>query len=98
LLVVLRTAAERARLAAGQAGIRRLMATGAPELDRLREAYLEPWTAEHPLAELREEARLALRLGPISQALTGQRVFPGYAQRPEHGHGLARWLAYMLEP
>ncbi len=42
----------------------------APEVLRLRDAYLEPWTAVAPLAELREAGDLASRLGTISRALS----------------------------
>lgn len=73
---------------------------GAPELARLRDIYLEPWTAEHPAADLREEVRLAMRVGGIGRALTWQRAFPETARyiRQDHGAAMARWLANLLEP
>lgn len=89
LLVTLRVVAHRYGLA-----------PGAPELQRLRDVYLEPWTAEHPAADLREQVRLAMRLGGIGRALTWQRTFPeaaGYI-RQDHGEAMAHWLAHLLEP
>jgi hypothetical protein len=76
------------------------LAAGSPELDRLREVYLEPWTAERPAAELRADARLAMRLGAIGRAICWQRAFPeaGRQLRNEHGKAVAHWLARLLEP
>jgi hypothetical protein len=76
------------------------LAPGAPELAWLRDVYLEPWTAEHPAADLREQVRLAMRTGGIGRALTWQRTFPEAAQhiRQEHGAAMAQWLAHLLEP
>lgn len=44
------------------------LAEGAPELLRLRDAYLEPWTEEFDRATLREAVRLALRVSGVSRA------------------------------
>jgi Phosphotransferase enzyme family len=76
------------------------LTSGAPELLRLRDVYLEPWTAQFPAADLREEVRLAMRLGAIGRALSWQRIFPEAAQhvRQDHGSSVARWLAHLLEP
>jgi uncharacterized protein YceK len=89
LLVYLRVVANRHNLA-----------PGAPGLLRLRDVYLEPWTAEHPVASLREDVRLAMRLGGIGRALTWQRAFPEAAAyiRQDHGEAMAYWLASLLEP
>jgi hypothetical protein len=89
LLVVSRVAAERFGLVAG-----------ASELARLRDAYLEPWTAEHPRADLRGAVGLAVRLGAISRAVTWQRTFPGTPEpvRRVHAAHVARWLTHLLEP
>jgi hypothetical protein len=89
LLVCLRVAAHRYGLP-----------PGAPELRRLRDVYLEPWTAEHPAADLRAEVRLAMRAGGIGRALTWQRTFPEAAEhvREDHGEAMAHWLAHLLEP
>lgn len=89
LLVILRAAAARHGLAAGPAA-----------LGRLRDAYLEPWTAERPAPELRHDARLAIRLGAISRALSWQRAFPQAAPRvrQDQGRSVAYWLTRLLEP
>jgi hypothetical protein len=44
---------------------------------RLRDAYLEPWTAYGSLTELRAALDLALRLGPLTRALGWMRVLGG---------------------
>jgi hypothetical protein len=49
----------------------------APEWDRLRDAYLEPWTTTRGGAnrtELRDHLALALRVAPVSRALTWHRA------------------------
>ncbi|HEY4458327.1 MAG TPA: phosphotransferase, partial [Pseudonocardiaceae bacterium] len=73
---------------------------GPGHLDRLRDAYLEPWTAEHPIAELRTAAELAVRVGPVSRALSWGRVFPEAAHvlDAEHGKFIAEWLLHIVEP
>jgi hypothetical protein len=43
---------------------------GAPELDRFRDAYLEPWMAYRPRAELVAAFPTAYRLGGVCRALT----------------------------
>lgn len=64
------------------------------DVERLRDAYLEPWTAEHPIAELRATAEVAMRLGAVSRALSWSRVFPEAAHvlDGEHGEAVAYWL------
>jgi hypothetical protein len=47
---------------------------GASELDRFRDAYLEPWTRFCPLDELRAAMPAALWLGSACRALTWDRV------------------------
>lgn len=42
---------------------------GAPQFDRLRDAYLEPWTTFLPAAELRSVFTIAALLSPLSSAL-----------------------------
>jgi len=46
------------------------MEEGAPEFDRLRDAYLEPWTRFGPPAMLRSTFALAARLSPLCSALS----------------------------
>lgn len=94
LLVTLRVVADRMGLP-----------DGASELLRLRDAYLEPWTAEHDRATLREAARLALRVGALGRALAWQRALVDAtpAALDLYGGGPAAWLlelyaATPLEP
>ncbi|HEX6920646.1 MAG TPA: phosphotransferase [Actinomycetes bacterium] len=89
LLVSLRVVADRLQLP-----------YGAPELLRLRDAYLEPWTAEHDRAGLAEACRLALRVGAVGRALAWQRALvnatPAAMQR--FGGGPAGWLLELYQP
>jgi hypothetical protein len=64
-------------LAALYVGIHALgVRPGAPELARIRDAYLEPWTGEHDRATLRRSATLAVRMGKVTRALAWHRVQP----------------------
>ncbi len=67
---------------------------GAPELLRLRDAYLEPWTAEHDRTDLLEAARLALRVGGVSRARCYRAALA--EATPEEieadGEGVPMWL------
>jgi aminoglycoside phosphotransferase (APT) family kinase protein len=89
LLVTLRVVALRASLA-----------PGAPELLRLRDAYLEPWTAEHDARDLREAARLAVRTGVVSRAACYRRALleATPAGVEEYGDGVPGWLQELFEP
>jgi hypothetical protein len=69
------------------------------ELARLRDAYLEPWTAEYPVADLRAAADLAIRLGTVSRALSWGRVFPeaeGLLEA-DRDRSIAEWLLPAVE-
>jgi aminoglycoside phosphotransferase (APT) family kinase protein len=73
---------------------------GAPELLRLRDAYLEPWSAEHGRTALLEAARLASRVGGVTRADCYRRALleatpAGWA---EFGDGVPGWLAEMGKP
>jgi hypothetical protein len=46
----------------------------APELDRFRDAYLEPWTGFRPRSELEQAYPLAYRLGVLCRGLTWRSV------------------------
>lgn len=67
------------------------------DLDRLRDAYLEPWTAEHPRARLNEAVRLAVHLAAIGRALAWSRTFPALVGRcrAEQAVQVAQWLLYL---
>jgi hypothetical protein len=74
-----------------------LVATRSIEHDRGRlvDAYLEPWAGYGPAAELREALDLALRLGPLTRALTWRRVLGGLPAdgAGEWADGVSRWLS-----
>jgi hypothetical protein len=73
---------------------------GAPELLRLRDAYLEPWSADFDRPTLLEAVRLALRTGGVSRARAYRvALLEGTeADVREHGDGLPYWLLEMYGP
>lgn len=89
LLVTLRVVAHFGRLA-----------SGAPELLRLRDAYIEPWTAEHDRATLVEACRLALLTGPLGRALSYRRSLLDAtpSARARYGDGVPGWLVDLGAP
>jgi hypothetical protein len=86
LLVSLRSAARRWDLAAG-----------APELARLRDAYLEAWTDSHSRIELELLALLATRVGKVGRAHAWVRALTGVADPGEHAEAAPGWLEELLE-
>ena len=69
-------------------------------LPRLRDAYLEPWTATGvSLPELRRALAPAWRLGAIGRAGSWGRLFPGAAAGTdlENGTEIARWLLRLAD-
>ncbi|NUS57233.1 MAG: phosphotransferase [Streptomycetaceae bacterium] len=89
LLVALRVAAAAATVEAGD-----------PLLERLRDAYLEPWTAEFDRADLVRWARLAVTVTPVSRSLSYRRalVEADAAGLAEWGEGIHGWLTVLTEP
>ena len=73
---------------------------GAPDLDRLRDAYLEPWTDLAPLPAVRRAAALAVRITRVSKALAWQRALrdPSVPVDPDFRTAPADWLAELTEP
>jgi hypothetical protein len=72
----------------------------ATALARLRDAYLEPWTATHSRAELDHAVPLAMRLAIIGRALSWHRALTEIPPR-DHGEwagNVAGWLLDLLEP
>jgi hypothetical protein len=67
---------------------------GAPELLRLRDAYLEPWTDGWDRATLDEACRLALRVGGVLRSDCYRRALleATPAGRAEYGDGVPQWL------
>ncbi|MFJ9726157.1 aminoglycoside phosphotransferase family protein [Streptomyces sp. NPDC101209] len=69
-------------------------------LPRLRDAYLEPWTADgHRPADLRRALGPAWRLGAIGRACSWGRLFPGAADGTElaGGAAAAQWLLRLAD-
>jgi hypothetical protein len=67
---------------------------GAPELLRLRDAYLEPWTDRWDRATLEEACRLALRVGSVLRSDCYRRALleATPAGRAELGDRVSLWL------
>ena len=73
---------------------------GREDLLRLRDAYLEPWTADQPRTVLHETVRTALRVGAVGRAFAWQRALSGV---PPEAHGeyagaVGEWLLELFEP
>ena len=73
---------------------------GRADLLRLRDAYLEPWTGEHPRVVLNETVQLALRVGAVGRACAWKRAL---ADVPPEAHGefagaVGEWLLELFEP
>lgn len=69
-------------------------------LMRLRDAYLEPWTDRHTLAELAAIVPLAMRVAIVGRALSWRRALAGI---PADDHGewsgaIGDWLLELFEP
>ncbi|MFC6016653.1 phosphotransferase [Plantactinospora solaniradicis] len=83
---------------------------GGPELGRLRDAYLEPWTELRGRGELLRSVRLALWVAKVGRAVSWRRALvgasdPGWQQAlggppriaPEHATAPAAWLETLTE-
>lgn len=70
-----------------------------PRLERVRDAYLEPWTGVHPRADLDAIVERALDLGRISRAASWERSLAGLAPEAMDGQGgaPAAWLADLVD-
>ncbi|HEX6935184.1 MAG TPA: phosphotransferase [Actinomycetes bacterium] len=74
-------------------------ANGSAELLRLRDAYLEPWTTDRDIADLREAARLAVRVGGVSRADCYRRATMEWPDRRRpFGEGVPGWLLEQRGP
>jgi len=67
---------------------------------RLRDAYLEPWTADQPRTALNETVQTALRVGAVGRAFAWKRALSGV---PPDAHGeyagaVGDWLLELFEP
>ena len=70
-----------------------------PDLERIRDAYLEPWTSHTARERLLEAWPLARRLGMLCRALTWRRIGQGIprAFREEYDHNREVWLEWFLD-
>ncbi|MER7420510.1 phosphotransferase [Micromonospora peucetia] len=72
---------------------------GDPALARLRDAYLEPWSAGHDPGTLREAARLAVRVTRVSRALSWRRALQSTdPTRAEYASAVPGWLQELFAP
>jgi hypothetical protein len=73
---------------------------GSPELTRLRDAYLEPWTAEHDRAHLVAVSEVAIRVAKVGRSLAWHRVLAPLtdADAGEYTEAVPGWLAELFEP
>ena len=73
---------------------RRNYEPGSPEVERLRDAYLEPFTRFAPAAELRRAFGLAYLLAPVGRAQVWHRILgplaPGVSAA--HGDPITAWI------
>jgi hypothetical protein len=69
-----------------------------PELARLRDIYLEPWTRYAPHKQLLEASVLAQRIGMVGRALTWHRVVSQLEEpfKSEHAEAVPGWLQEFL--
>ncbi len=72
---------------------------GSPEVERLRDAYLEPFTTLAPLAELRKTFAHGHALTALLRAATWDRIVSPLppAARGEHAERVAAWLGILGE-
>lgn len=77
----------------------RLQLPGDARIVRLREAYLEPFGAVAPHADLIEAVELACHAAKVARALTWARALRTLNPTEAHRHARAplRWLGYLLE-
>lgn len=76
------------------------LAPGDPRLTRLRDAYLEPWTAGRDRGGLLRSAALAVRVAKVGRALSWQRALAG-AELPvpaDQASAVVDWLAELTGP
>jgi hypothetical protein len=89
LLVTLNVVAHQKQLPAGSA-----------ELVRMRDAYLEPWTADFDRADLVDAVRFATRLAKVGRALSWRRALIGGTAEEiaPWRDGVPGWLTELFEP
>lgn len=73
------------------------LAPGAPELLRLRDEYLEPFTDRMTRARIDAALRVALVLGRLVRALTWTRVMRALPPEQREGEAVSGWFELFLE-
>lgn len=73
---------------------------GRRALERLRDAYLEPWTDKHPRDVLNAAVLLAMRLAIVGRALSWKRALVGIPaeDQGEWAGNVGGWLLEAFEP
>lgn len=71
-----------------------------PQLDRIADAYTEPWTDVADRATLRRQAQLAIRVGPLTRSMSYVHALTGVDDDAwaEDGDAIPGWLLELLEP
>jgi hypothetical protein len=70
---------------------------GSRDVERLRDLYLEPFTAFAPLANLRDLFADGYLLFPVSRADSWRRTLEGAAAPEEFGDRVNGWLEILTE-
>ncbi len=80
-------------------GARYQVASDAPVLQRLRDAYLEPWTGQFSRAELVELAAHAVSVAPVNRARSWERALSAIppAERGEYREAVPGWLRELID-
>jgi hypothetical protein len=75
------------------------LAADAPELRRLRDAYLEPWRAGRSDSDVDRSVRAVERVYPLMRALTWAAAFDGLPVAAPHEHrgAVAEWVRDFFE-
>ena len=78
---------------------RGVVADGSPEIDRLRDAYLEPWTIVATRVDLLRAAELARRVGFATRLLSWHHIVPHFdpPAREDFGESVPRWFRLVGE-
>jgi hypothetical protein len=78
---------------------REVVAEDAAELERLRDAYLEPWTGVAPRDDLLRAVDLARLVGRATRLLSWQRIVPHFdpPAQEEYGESVPRWFRAILD-
>jgi hypothetical protein len=78
---------------------RRIVTEDAPELDRLRDAYLEPWTTLARRDDLLRAVDLGRLVGCATRLLSWQHIVPHFDPpvREDYGESVPRWFRQLVD-